>query len=156
MHYLHWGFIRPKADSVTWLKVNDLGLWSNHGSCGSPSACRAPDPCLKIILLPLRACKTMGPWLTLTDSPSLLQCVSNRLILAHEGWREPAERSPRERTIPYTHNTDSHRSKDTHKTVDAQFIPVVPCLVSSPSTPLVECGKAMLNGFCRGKDLKLS
>lgn len=95
----------------SWWKASweyDLRFGHKQDSCRPPATAWAPDPWLKVILCLLRACKTLGAWLTPSDSPSLLQCVSNRLMLAHVGRRGPAERSPRERKILYIHNADSH------------------------------------------------
>lgn len=94
----------------------DLGLGHYHGSYGPPAAPRVPDPWLKVISLLLRACKTPGAWLTPSGFPPPLQCVSNRLMLAHEGQREPAEKSPRERKILTIHRTKSHTHMHTEKT----------------------------------------
>lgn len=79
------------------------GLSYNQGSCGPPAAAHAPDPWLRVILLLLRACKTLGAQLTPSDSPSPYWCVSNRLMLAHEGWRGPAESQEEENPTQTQH-----------------------------------------------------
>ena len=94
-----------------------LGVWCSaivRVPAGLQLQAQAPDPWLKVIPLLLRACKTLGAWLTPNDSPSLLRCVSNRLMLVQEGWRGPAERSLRERKILYIHSTDLHSHTETH------------------------------------------
>lgn len=159
-------FIRPRAVSVSWPKVDSQlggvtwgGFEYNQDSCGLPAAAQAPDPWLKVIPLLLRACKTLGARFTSSDVPSPHWCVSNRLMLVHEDLQGPRKRE----NPPHTPHTQSYSQKTEASTLTpilgplgTYIIPLVQWLVSNTSTPLEECGRAMLNGLCRGRDLMLS